>query len=239
MEQEEKAARTLVLEAQEKRAVCTCCFDADITAKWNSQLYEGGLEGYLQVLLPTSFKLVAINPLGQPLFAITSDGVAFQTINAVKGVYKHGRVSSFVERHSMPENILHDQWGNWLSGTLHFSEEELVELRRDAQSRGIWLTLEKPEHKFFPKEYLLFDPQQDQLLERIVVDTKGRESVRVSYRDWTRVNGCPLPTSMEVEGISYGTIIDIELEDIRNSRIFDRDAFNLKLPPGYLRQYYP
>ncbi len=239
MEQEEKTARTLVSEEQAKRAVCTCCIDMEITATWNSQLHQGGLEGYLQVFLPSSFKLVAINPLGQPLFAITSDGVSFQTINAVKGVYKHGRVSSFVERHSLPENILHDQWGNWLTGTMHFAEEELVELRRDAQSRGIWLTLEKPKHKFFPKEYLLFDPLQSQLLERVAVDAKGRESVRVSYTSWTDVNGCPLPTSMKVEGNSYGTMINIELEDIQNSQSFSRETFNLKLPPGYLRQYYP
>jgi hypothetical protein len=165
--------------------------------------------------------------------------VQFQTINAIKGVYKHGRVSSFVKRHSLPENILHDQWGNWLTGKMQFTAEELVELRKDAESRGIWLTLEKPANTFFPKEYLLFDLPQNQLLERVVFNEQGNESVNVIYGEWDRINGCPVPTSIQVIGSSYGTTINIELENIMNSRNFDQENFSLRLPPGYLRQYYP
>jgi outer membrane lipoprotein-sorting protein len=239
-ETEEKATRLMLLQEQESRLEnCTCCIDAEITATWGSQLYNGGLNGYLQVFLPSSFKLVAINPLGQPLFALTTNGKNFQAINAVKGVYKHGKVSSFVERHSIPDNVFHAEWGKWLTGSMLLSEESLIELRRDAASRGVWLTLKKEKDPHFSKEYLLFDPLRRQLLERVVFDNKGHEAARVMYMEWTKVNGCPLPTSIEVVGQSFGAAIKIELKDILADKTFSADTFVLKLPPGYMQQYYP
>ena len=85
-EKEENSMRTILMKEQALLSSCTCCIDSEITAVWNSQLYDGGITGYLQLFLPDSFKLVAINPLGQPLFAMSTDQKTFQTINAVKGV---------------------------------------------------------------------------------------------------------------------------------------------------------
>ena len=239
-EKEEKASRELLLaELQRQEQNCTCCIDAEISATWDSKIYDGGLNGYLQIFLPSSFKLVAINPLGQPLFALTTDGKKFQTINAVEGVFKHGRVSSFVDRHSIPKNVFHSEWGKWLTGKIFFEEEQLTELRRDAAARGIWLTVEKPDDSIFSKEYLLFDPLDRLLLEIVVYDKKNREAARVIYNEWIQENGCPLPTSIEVVGTSFGTNIQIELKDILVDKMFSEETFSLKLPPGYLRQYYP
>lgn len=238
-DKEADTARQQVLQMITKRQACTCCVDAEVAARWESKLYSGGLNGYLQIFKPASFKLVAINPLGQPLFALTTNGVTFQSINAVKGVYKHGKVASFVERHSIPETVFHDQWAAWLTGSMTFAEEDLTDLRRDEQSRGIWLAVTIPDSKYFSREYLLVDLLQGLLLERVVYDVKGDEAARIRYQKWEQINDCPLPTLIDVHGESFAATITIELTDIITDKIFSPDTFSLKLPPGYLRQYYP
>jgi len=238
-DKELQATRGLVLEEEARQADCSCCIDAEISAKWDSRIYDGGLNGYLQVYLPSSFKLVAINPLGQPLFALATNGVRFQSINAVKGVYKYGKVSSFVARHSLPQNVVHEEWGLWLSGRMQFTGEQLTELRRDAEGRGVWLTVDKKKDKHFSKEYLLFDLSQKLILQRVIFDKKGNEVAQVLYNKWTHASGCSQPTSIEIVGTSFATNVSIELKNILADKKFSKDTFFLKLPPGYLQQYYP
>jgi len=238
-EKEEESLRGLLLLEQEQLKSCPSCIDAEIAATWNSQLYDGGINGYLQIFLPSSIKLVALNPLGQPLFAITTDSKRFQTINAVKGVYKHGQLSSFVERHSLPEGILQGQWAPWLAGSMLFTDEQLTELRQDVSSRGIWLTIEKKKGAAVFKEYLLYDPQARRLLERVPISQGGDELAKITYKSWSMINGCPIPTSIIINGVSFGADFTIELTNILTDKVFTRKDFYLKLPPNYMQQYYP
>lgn len=238
-ENDDKAVRSLISEEIEKRESCTCCVDAEVTLRWDTQLNDGGLSGFIQILLPSSIKLVAINPLGQPMYALSTDGKNFQAINAVKGVYKYGKISSFIERHNLPKDIFHEEWANWLSGSMKFDEDKLVELRGDIESRGVWLKIQKKAKARISHEYLLYDAVNRQLLERVAIASNGHEIARIVYREWTAVNGCPLPQEIEVYGISYGTDIFIRLKDIINDSTFSHTTFNLQLPPGYVQQYYP
>ncbi len=235
----EKSIRALLLDELQKRDNCTCCIDAEISIKWDAQLSDGGLNGYLQVMLPTSIKLVAINPLGQPVYALTTDGTLFQAINVSKGLYKHGKISRFIDKHDIPQNVFHEEWANWLSGNMNFTNEQLVELREDIESRGIWLHVVNNEKNNPINEYLLFDFSKRQLIERVGIDKDGDEVARVIYQGWTSNNGCPLPTDIKVQGIAYNTEVQINLSDIKNDQIFTAPTFNLKLPPNYLQQYYP
>lgn len=238
-ENEAKAARSLVTLQQQLRDKCTCCIDAEISLTWDAQLSDGGLNGYLQVLSPSSIKLVAINPLGQPIYAVTSDGKKFQAINAAKGVYKYGRVSTFVDRYGLPENIIHKDWASWLKGELKLEDEQEFQFFTDAEGRGIWVQMEKTNHRAFLREFILIAGNGGKLLERVVFDKSGNEAARVKYNDWASVNGCPVPSHIEIQGVSYGTDIDIILHDIQNHKVFDATNFSLKLPPNFLQQYYP
>lgn len=235
----EKAIRSLLQQELQNRQACTCCIDAEITAKWDTQLSDGGLNGYLQVMLPSSIKVVAINPLGQPLYALTSDGKRFQAINVEKGLYKHGRISTFTDKHDIPENVFHKEWANWLTGSMNFTTEQVIDIREDVQARGVWLHVVNEGNETLPDEYLLFDFSSRKLLERIGFDNDGDKVAHVIYQGWTTKNNCPLPTEIKIQGIAYDTEILIELKDILNDQVFTPPTFKLKLPPNYLQQYYP
>jgi len=239
LDKQEQQMRGLVSRLLEKQSLCSCCIDAEIAATWDSAVDTGGLNGYLQVFLPSSLKLVAINPLGQPLFALTTDGERFQAINAVKGVFKHGRAASFVRRNSLPTTITHQQWGNWLTGRLGSADTKPAALFHDEASRGIWVEVEMEHSRHFSKEYLLLDTQKELLLERTVFDKKDRETAKIIYSDWTETANCPQPTAIEIQTNEYGTSISITLKEIVTDTVFSGKTFYLKMPPNYLRQYYP
>lgn len=239
LDKQEERMRELVSSVLEKQSQCSCCIDAEIAATWDSTIHNGGLNGYLQVFLPSSFKLVAINPLGQPLFALTTDGKRFQAINAVKGVYKHGKVASFVARHSLPATVMHDQWGNWLTGRLGSAAETPVALFGDEASRGIWVEANMESSRLFSREYLLLDPDKGILLERAVFDKQDRETARIIYGDRIDTGtACSQPTVIEIQTDQYGFTLSLVLKNIISDIVFSQETFSLKMPPNYLRQYY-
>lgn len=238
-EKEQKSARKLITEHLEKRQSCTSSFDAEISATWESRVGDGGLNGYLKILLPSSVKVIALNPMGQPLYAFATDGTTFQTINAGGQVYKYGKVASFVTKHSLPENLFHGEWAQWLTGTLRLKNEQSGRLLQDAASRGIWLALELEKSQIFTHEYLLFDTAGKRLLERVAIDKYGNESDRIIYKQWTTVDNCPLPTAMEIQGASYGATIEIALQNILIDKELTKEQFPLQPPSGYLRKLYP
>lgn len=218
---------------------CSDSINSELTAIWNSQLYDGGITGYLNIFMPESIKLIAINPLGQPMYAFSSDGNTFQAINAVKGVYKHGKLQRFIERHSLPKGLLQGEWAAWLAGRILFTEDQVVDIFQDHLDRGVWILIEKMNGKLRKKEYVLFDPLKKIIAERAVISEEGDELARIIYSSWQVIDGCRIPVEIVIDGTSFGTDITIELSEIITDAQFTKDTFYLKLPPGYLQQYYP
>ena len=66
---------------QERDATCAPCLDGDAILSMENHLDAKALSGYVKFMLPESVKFIASNPLGQPLFALASDGVRFETLN--------------------------------------------------------------------------------------------------------------------------------------------------------------
>lgn len=236
---EDKKAQQLLTLKIEEQSQCSCCLDAEIKATWQSRMADGGLNGYVQLMQPSSLKLVAINPLGQPLFAFTTDGRIFQAVNVQEGLYKYGKVASFVRKHSVPENVFHGEYPKWLRGTISFADEKVGELYHDTTSRGFWVRITNAPESRFSNEYLLLDHSTGRLLERVAIDRDGNEAARVIYKNWIRPGGCPIPTSLEIRSPSYGTAIQLELSDIKTDKELSLKDFNLKSPRGFLQQYYP
>lgn len=239
-ENEDKAARKVVNELLQKQSNCRASLDAEINVKWKSRVSDGGINGYLQTLLPADIKVIAVNPLGQPQFAFTTNGRRFQTINIADRVFKHGRVSSFVNKHSLPKSIFHDEWGLWLAGRIPQGDENLQQLRQDELKRGFWLTMKSEEKStYFSNQFLLIDPNRHLLLERVANDKDGNEVARVLYDNWTIIENCSIPTAVEIRSPSYGTDIQLELKKIKIDKMFKEKDISLKPPQGYLQQYYP
>ncbi len=238
-EGEEKSASLLLQSLVAQQNSCSPSVDEEINATWKSRISDGGFNGYLQILEPDNLKLVAINPLGQPLFAFATNGRRFQAINVEGKLFKHGRVSTFVKKHSLPKNIFHDGWGRWLTGRIIQSEEEQQPFFQDKEFRGFWL-LQKPQKSaHLASEYLLISPANGNLLERVGLDKDGNEIARIIYTSWIRTNECVLPASMEIQSHSYGTTINIDLKDINTKKNLTMKDVTLRTPQGFLQQYYP
>lgn len=238
-EKQEESLRLLLLVEQHKSQDCSSSIDAELSTTWTSQLGDGLLNGYIQIFLPSSIKIIGLNPLNQPLFAFATDGITFQSINALKGVYKYGRLTTFMKRFNIPDHVLKGDWAQWLTGSISFSDDQLKELRQDISSRGVWLTVEKKKGENISKEHLLFEPRQKQLIQRIVLDPKGREVANINYISWQKQQNCSLPTHIQVTGISFGGTINIKMTDIITNQTFTQDSFFLRLPEGYVQQKYP
>lgn len=238
-EAEDKKAQQLLAMKLEEQSFCSCCLDGEIKATWQSRLADGGMQGYVQLMQPSSLKLVAINPLGQPLFIFTTDGRQFQAVNVQDGLFKYGKVASFVRKHSVPENVFHSEYPKWLRGTIVGDGQNIDGYYQDTTARGFWVSITNTTESRFPHEYLLLHQETGQLLERVAVDRDGNEAARVIYKNWTRQNGCPQPTSLEIRSPSYGTAIQLEILDITTDKSFSLQDFNLKPPRGFLQQYYP
>ncbi len=73
-DQEGLHVRQIFEEIQERDASCFCCLDAKVSFFWDGPGEDRSISGFLQLMLPSSVKFVVTNPLGQPLYAIVSDG---------------------------------------------------------------------------------------------------------------------------------------------------------------------
>lgn len=238
-EGEEKSASILLQSLVEQQKNCKASVDAEINATWKSRVSDGGFNGYLQILMPDNMKIVAINPLGQPLFAFSTNGRRFQAINVEGKLFKHGRVSTFVKKHSLPDNIFHDGWGRWLAGRIILDEVDQQPFLQDKEFRGFWLLHKPKQSVHLANEYLLISPTSRNLLERVGLDKDGNEIAKVVYTSWARINGCTLPTSMEIQSNSYGTSIEIDLKDVNTLKNLTIKDVTLRPPQGFLQQYYP
>lgn len=239
-ENEDKAARNIVNGMLQKQSNCSNSLDAEVNLTWKSRVSDGGVNGYLQALVPSNIKLIAVNPLGQPQYAFATNGSRFQTVNVTNRVFKHGRVSTFVKKHSLPKSILHDEWGIWLTGRIPQADENIQQLRQDKMNRGFWLTMEPEEQSaYFSNVFLLIDPIRQLLMERVANDKDGNEVARVIYNNWTTIDHCPIPTTVEIQSHSYSTTIQIELKKINTNKNFKEKEMALQPPRGYLQQYYP
>ncbi len=99
--------------------------------------------------------------------------------------------------------------------------------------------MEKKNGATISKEFLLYNPTRKVLLQRVILDQEGDEAASISYSGWQNTDNCPLPTILQVSGISFGATINVEMKDIITDHIFSKDTFYLKLSPGYMRQHYP
>ena len=191
-EDETKNMREKLQATQRDLSTCPSFISTELTATWDSQLYDGGITGYLQLLLPTSIKVVAVNPLSQPLFALTTDGKKFEAINAVKGIYKHGRFAHLTERYNLPAGVLNGNWAEWLSARAVFTDAQLKELRTDVSSRGTWLFIEKNKGQR-SQEYLLYDTSGQRILQRVPLNEDGNEIASITYNNWSSKDICAFP----------------------------------------------
>ena len=220
-------------EMQQRDASCSCCLDAKTTLSWNGPRGDRTVAGLLQLMLPTSLKFVVLNPLGQPLYALVSDGQEFQSINTTLKQHTIGKISSLAAQYKIPESLLSENWGYWLTGRLQEKGVMIEAIRRDGSGRGVWITMQYPGDAAFAKTHLLIRPETRQLLARVLVDHQGDTIATIFYDGWNGQDDCAPVSRTTITDLPYGSKLRIDFAEILTDSSFSAANFRLKVPAGY------
>lgn len=233
-EEESGPVALIFQEMQQRDATCSCCLDAKAILSWDGPGQDQSVAGFLQLMLPTSFKFVILNPLGQPLYALVSDGREFQSINTTQKQHLIGKISSLATEYNIPEALFSDNWGYWLTGRLQEQEATIETIRRDDSGRGAWITMRYPDESPLSKSHFLIHPDTKQLLARILIDRRGDTIATISYDQRTGQNNCAPVSRVSITDLPYGSKLTIALSEFLPDRSFTAADFRLKVPGGYL-----
>ncbi|MCX5871481.1 MAG: hypothetical protein NTY00_12845 [Deltaproteobacteria bacterium] len=220
-------------EMQQRDASCSCCLDAKTTLSWDGPGEDRSVAGFLQLMLPASLKFVVLNPLGQPLYALVSDGQEFQSINTTLKQHMIGKISSLAAQYKIPESLLSENWGYWLTGRLQEKGVMIETIRRDGSGRGVWITMQYPGDAALAKTHLLIRPETRQLLARVLVDHQGDTIATISYNRRSGQDDCAPVSSITITDLPYGSKLSIDFAEILTDRSFTAANFRLKVPADY------
>lgn len=216
---------------------CGDTLEADIALFYKTPFDSKAVNGFLQFSLPSSYKFVMTNPLGQPLLAIAGDQQSYQVIDTLNRRYVAGTIRSFGIRNDISSAFLDGDWANWLMGRNSLQGRQVTTVRRDRHDRGVWVSLEPQTTAGTGTEHLLMDPDRQLYLARIIEDRQQRVLVKIAYEGWAASGKCMQPLDIYFKGLDYGSEIHIKLSDIDVTS--DRKTYRLPLPPGYMRHFLP
>ena len=220
-------------EMQQRDASCSCCLDAKTTLSWDGPGEDRAIAGFLQLMLPTSLKFVVLNPLGQPLYALVSDGQEFQSINTTLKQHVIGKISALATKYQIPSALLSENWGYWLTGRLQEKGAMIETIRRDSSGRGVWITMQYPEDAALARTHLLIQPETRQLLARVLVDHQGDTIATITYDGRNGQDTCAPASRVTITDLPYGSKLRIDFAEILTDRSFMPANFRLKVPANY------
>jgi hypothetical protein len=218
---------------QQRDASCFSCLDAETTLFWDGPANDQSITGFLQLMLPASLKFGVINPLGQPLYALVSDGQEFQSINTSLKLHTIGTLSSLATQYEIPESLLSENWGYWLTGRLQEKGASIETIRRDGSGRGVWITVRYQNEKTLAGSHLLIQPETKQLLTRILVDTEGETIATISYDGRSGEDDCAPVSRVTISDLPYRSKLSISFTKILTDCSFTAANFKLKVPRDY------
>lgn len=238
-EDHSQAVEQVFRSMQKRDASCLPCLDGDAVVTLENRLETKAFSGYIQCMLPDSCKFIAANPLGQPLLAVASDGVRFETLNTTARTYMAGSLKSYALLHDIPPAFFSGSWGEWLTGRIDQGLQDSLSFRSDGESRGVWVSFTKKTGGVETTTHLLIDPQQSLLLSRILEDAKGRILAEISYADWQDIGGCRQPGRITMSQLAFGGLVSLKLTGIGADDLCRERDFVLPVPSGYARKFLP
>lgn|GEM_PF-1734867 len=226
-------------------ALCPQTFVADVQVDYESPRENRKLQGFLQFSLPGNYKFIVTNPLGQLVWGTAGNRRHYQVINTMEKKYVEGGMDSFVLRNKLPVFLIQSPWGNWLTGRVSYGANRIVDIRKDKENRGVWITV-KTNSSEGPRDHLLINPQLQQLVERVITDLDNDELATVNYSDMKtptpenpteEMAQCLQPGSITISGLPWNSHIGLNLSRIETRR--GEESYSLPQPARYFRQYQP
>lgn len=234
-----KAVGQVFRAMQQRDAACLPCLDGDAVVSMENHLETKSLSGYIQCRQPDSVKFIASNPLGQPLFAVATDGIRFTSLDTMKRTALSGGLDSYALLHDIPPAFFSGSWGEWLSGRIDQRRQEELVFRTDQQARGTWVSFAAGEGERKTTTHLLIDTGRSLLLSRILEDARGRILAEINYGEWQEIGSCPQPALVTMNRLAFGGQVSLRLSGIQADELCGPRDFVLRIPPGYTRHLLP
>jgi len=227
------------------REKCMCCLDAEADAAvsisgWFSD-HTGKLSGYLQAMQPGYIKFVAINPLGQPLFILVTNGKFFKSLNVLESKAYMGSVHSDAFRKFIPSGFDPEFSYYWLTGRLQPGDKEIAAVMRGEEQKRYWLQIRYADSS--TDSMVLFDPEELIILRHIIRDEKGGHLVDIIYADHQLKPGnemqpaggkiCRVPAMISVSSHSGAEKIELKLAAFLADAEFSEEDFQLDIPDNF------
>ncbi len=211
---------------------CKNSVDADITITLDSSLYSGTMSGYLQAKAPAFLKLVGINPFGQPLVVLVSDGENFSYALLSESLSYEGRVDSEAFRRFAPTGFDPATSFYPLTGKLAPGEVRILATSSDQEGRGAWLELESIQDNIH--SLVLFEPERQLIRQYLQFNEDGKVALKIGYGDYS-AGPCSLPGLITITSSDHAGELLIRLRDWQTDTPFSAADFALELPPVFKR----
>ena len=215
---------------------CACCVDAAVNVTFKSLFYSGTINGYLQAMTPSSLKFVGINPLGQPLVVLVSDGETFHYMSVPESKGYEGSVSGETFARYAPDGFQPEQTFYWLVGRLSPGVIQIRDVNWDEEGLGYWFKMNYKQSDMM--SLVLFDPGELVIRRHLVVDDHDEVIMNIFYDDYT-AEPCPLPGRITVKSLLHNSSMEVSFMDWLNDISFSPDEFELRLPSGFVRVIVP
>ncbi len=241
-EEETTGIAQIIYDLQKEDDNCPTSFDAEALLFLETPVESKATQGYLQIKSPSYLKLVISNPLGQPIYIISSNGRTFQSLDMTIRRHIRGSVRSLGIRNNIPLIIMNGDWYAFLSGTLPSQPFTIDQIHRNAEDQSVWVALPKKASLTGTLEhtYLHFDPVQQKVLGYLFLDDKGETLANIFYGDQEE-NGeiCTVQKQIHITELPWDTKIRVELKDTNSNILLQKKDFVLPVPKDYSKQLHP
>lgn len=194
------------------------------------------IAGYLQAMPPSYLKFVGINPLGQPLLVLTTDGNRYRYMAVPVSKAYEGGVDSEAFRKYVPAGFSPAHCFYWLTGRLPADGFRIGRVWLDSGSDAYWLELKRPESDI--GDHLLIDLQDYVLRRRILQEEGGEILMDVAYGEYALLSegegDCRLPRRITISRQDGGKV-EIILQSFAAGASFSEADFQLEPPAGFER----
>lgn len=232
---------TVFRESMAHQLDCHCCLDAQVRLSLKSVMKNGTIAGFVQAKAPSYLKFTGLNPLGQPLMFLVTDGTFFRYIPVLEGKVYEGLVTAAAFKKYAPPGFDPRQIFFWLAGRLAPETLHFFSVAEDQEGHGFWLEFvydTEASEKEPLRHHVLFDPGEQVIRRHLLADTEGRIMVDVRYDDYAPASegvpeNCRLPGRIMIHANQNGALMEITLGDWLDNASFSAGDFRVDVPSGF------
>lgn len=211
---------------------CNSSVDADVTVTLESRFYSGTMSGYLQAMAPAALKVVGVNPFGQPLVVLISDGHHFSYSLLNESLSYEGETSARAFSRFAPTGFDPTASFYLLIGRLKPGRVEILEISGDREGRGTWVELVHGGDN--AHSLVLFDPERQLVLRYLQLSEAGDTVMEISY-DEHYPGPCNLPGRIAITSKDRQGNLVIRLSEWQTATPFSPVDFVFEVPAAFKR----